>query len=87
MLWSRHILVLNVKEWELNEPYAKISDEARTLAYDYKLRMIVDGSDNMLHDSLFATLRGEIISVDEMTKEVLEDIPELQYFIKKMRNK
>ena len=48
--------------------------------------MIVDGSDNTLHDSLFATLRGEIINVDEMTKDVLEDIPELQCFIEKLRN-
>jgi hypothetical protein len=84
IFWSKPILVLNAKERELNEPYAKISDAARTLAYDYKLRVIVDGSDNTLPDSLFATLRGEIINVDEMTKEVLEDIPELQYFIKKL---
>jgi hypothetical protein len=86
MFWSRPILVLNAKERELNEPYAKISDAARTLAYDYKLRVIVDGSDNTLPDSLFATKRGKLISVDEMTKEVLEDIPELQCFIEKLRN-
>jgi hypothetical protein len=40
----------------------------------------------LLSTSLFATLRGKIIDVDEMTKEVLEDIPELQYFIEKLRN-
>ena len=84
MFWSKPILVLNAKEREINKPYAEISDAARTLAYEYKLRVIVDGSDNTLPDSLFATLRGEIISVDEMAKEVLEDIPELQYFIKKL---
>jgi hypothetical protein len=86
MFWSRPILVLNAKERELNKPYAEISDAARTLAYDYKLRVIVDGSDNTLPDSLFATLRGEIINVDVMTKKVLEDIPELQYSIEKLRN-
>jgi hypothetical protein len=86
MFWSKPILVLNAKERELNEPYAKISDAARMLAYNYKLRVIVDGSDNTLPDSLFATLRGKIINVDEMTKEVLEDIPELQCFIEKLRN-
>ena len=86
MFWSRPILVLNAKERELNEPHAKISDAARTLAYDYKLRVIVDGSDNTLPDSLFATKRGKLISVDEMTKEVLEDIPELQCFIEMLRN-
>jgi hypothetical protein len=82
--WSKPILVLNAKERDINEPFAEVSDAARTLAYDYKLRVIVDGSDNTLPDSLFTTLRGEIISVDEMAKEVLEDIPELQCFIKKL---
>jgi hypothetical protein len=84
MLWSKPILVLNAKEREINKPYAEISDAARTMAYEYKLRVIVDGFDNTLPDSLFATLRGEIISIDEMAKEVMEDIPELQYFIKKL---
>jgi hypothetical protein len=58
IFWSKPILVLNAKERELNKPYAGISDAARRLAYQYKLRVIVDGSDNTLPDSLFATKRG-----------------------------
>jgi hypothetical protein len=81
MFWSKPILVLNAKEGEIKKPYAEISDAARTLAYDHKLWVIVDGSDNTLPDSLFATQRGKI-----MTKEVLKDIPELQCFIEKLRN-
>jgi hypothetical protein len=63
MFWSNPILVLNAKERELNKPYAETSDAARTLAYDYKLRVIVDGSDNTLPNSLFATLRGEKLAL------------------------
>jgi hypothetical protein len=82
---SNPILVLNAKEREPNEPYARISDAARTLASNYKLRVIVDGSDNTLPASLFATKRGEIISVEEMEKNILEAIPEFQPFIEKLR--
>jgi hypothetical protein len=81
---SNPILVLNAKEREINKPFAEISDAARALAYNHKLRMIMDGSDNTLSDSLFATIRGEIINVDEMEKEILEDIPELKLLIKKL---
>ena len=73
MLWSKPILVLNAKERELNKPYAEISDAARMLAYDYKLRVIVDGSDNTLPDSSFLSKRGEIISVDESIEIISVD--------------
>ena len=79
------LVILNIKERSPNDPQAKIAEAARTLSYDYQLRVLIDGSNNTLPDELFATKRGHIVDVDEMDQETVESIQEFKIFITLLR--
>ena len=81
------MVILNIKERSANDPHAKIAEAARTLSYDYRLRVLVVGSNNTIPDELFATKRGRFVDVDvdEMDQETVESIPEFKVFMNSLR--
>ena len=72
------IVLINCPERSKNRDYADITGAVRTLTDKYKLRVIVDGSPNALDASLFTTGRQEIIEIKQMSREMMESLPQLK---------
>jgi len=53
----------------------------RSLADDFGLRVIVDGSPNSIPPELLTTNRESVIAIEPMTRELIESIPEFEGFI------
>ncbi|RYY42342.1 MAG: hypothetical protein EOO06_21295 [Chitinophagaceae bacterium] len=57
----------------------------RALADEYGLRVVVDGSPNSLPPELLTTNRERILSVEPMSREMIESIPEFQDLVGKLK--
>ena len=82
-LMFRHypLIILNLRQ---RSP--KIEEAARILSYTYKLRVLVDSSDNALPDELFLwTQRARFVDVNEMDQATVEGIPEFTVLITSLR--
>jgi predicted Zn-dependent protease with MMP-like domain len=75
------IVVIRVPERETGQNYADVTAAVRDLADLYGLRVIVDGSPNSIPPELLATKRETVISVEPMSKEQIESIPEFKDLI------
>jgi hypothetical protein len=74
-------VVIKVPERQIGEPYAQVTSAVRDLADLYDLRVIVDGSPNSIPPELLATKRETVITVEPMTREQIESIPEFKGLI------
>jgi hypothetical protein len=79
------IVVIRVPERQAGEPYAQVTSAVRSLADDYGLRVVVDGSPNSLPPELLTTNREAVLSVESMSREMVESIPEFQGLIERLR--
>lgn len=79
------IVVIRVPEGQAGEPYAQVTSAVRSLADDYGLRVVVDGSPSSLPPELLNTNREAVLSVEPMSREMIESIPEFQDFIGRLR--
>jgi hypothetical protein len=75
------IVVIRVPERQFGEPYAQVTPAVRALADDYGLRVIVDGSPNSIPSELLTTTRETVMTVEPMSREQLESIPEFKILI------
>lgn len=75
------IVVLRVPERLKNQNYADVPSAVRTLADEFGLRVIVDGSPNSIPPELLSTKRQTVMVVELMSRELLESIPEFASFI------
>lgn len=82
--WWHHLLfrmpltvVLQAVERAPGKEFAEISGAARTLL-ELGVRVIVDASHNALSDEVFATKREHVLTVEPMSRALLESIPQLQ---------
>ncbi len=76
------IVVIRVPERLQNHQYADVPSAVRGLADDYGVRVIVDGSPNSLPPELLSTNREFILSVEPLTRDLIEAIPEFNGLIK-----
>jgi hypothetical protein len=74
-------VVIRVPERQVGEQYASVTAAVRSLADDYGLRVIVDGSPNSIPPELLTTKRAIVLIVEPMTREQIESIPEFKGFI------
>ena len=74
-------MVIRVPERQIGEPYAQVTSAVRDLADLYDLRVVVDGSPNSIPPELIATKRETVITVEPMTREQIESIPEFKGLI------
>jgi len=74
-------VVIRVPERQIGEPYAQVTSAVRDLADLYGLRVVVDGSPNSIPPELLATNRETVITVEPMSKEQIESIPEFKGLI------
>jgi hypothetical protein len=74
-------VVIRVPERLSGQDYADVPAAVRDLADLYGLRVVVDGSPNSLPPELLATKRQTVISVEPMSKEQIESIPEFKDLI------
>ncbi|RYY42794.1 MAG: hypothetical protein EOO06_20635, partial [Chitinophagaceae bacterium] len=79
------IVVIRVPERLAGQQYADVPSAVRALADEYGLRVVVDGSPNSLPPELLTTNRERILSVEPMSREMIESIPEFQDFIGKLK--
>ena len=75
------VIVIRVPERLQNHQYADVPSAVRGLADDYGVRVIVDGSPNSLPPELLTTNRETLISVEPMTRDLIEGIPEFSILI------
>jgi hypothetical protein len=75
------IVVIGVPERQFGEPYAQVTSAVRVLTDDYGLRVIVDGSPNSIPSELLTTTRETVMTVEPMSREQLESIPEFKILI------
>lgn len=61
--------------------YADVPSAVRSLADDFGVRVIVDGSPNSIPPELLSTNRETVIAVELMAREQIESIPEFAGFI------
>ena len=71
-------MVIRVPERQIGEPYAQVTSAVRDLADLYGLRVVVDGSPNSIPPELLTTNRETVITVEPMSKEQIESIPEFK---------
>jgi hypothetical protein len=76
------ILVINVAERELGQKCAPLVSVVRDLVENYKLRVVVEGSQNSLSQTLLRTMRQIIIDIDPMTKEMIWQLSHLKDLFK-----
>jgi hypothetical protein len=74
-------VVIRVPERQVGEKYAQVTSAVRSLADDFGLRVIVDGSPNSIPPELLTTNRETVIAVEPMTREQIESIPEFEGFV------
>ena len=86
-LMFRHypLVILNINERSPHDPHANFAEAAKTSTYNYRLRVLVEGSNNTLPDELFATKRGRSIDVVEMDQGTVESISEFKISITSLR--
>jgi hypothetical protein len=75
------VIVIRVPERQVGAQYAQVTSAVRGLADDYGVRVIVDGSPNSLPPELLTTNRETLISVEPMTRDLIEGIPEFSILI------
>ena len=75
------IVVISVPERQSGHQYADVTSAVRSLVDDYRLSVLVDGSPNSIPPELLATNRETVITLEAMSREMLESIPEFQDFI------
>ncbi|KAI3639484.1 hypothetical protein MIR68_002499 [Amoeboaphelidium protococcarum] len=68
---SPPIVVINATEREPGDRYAGLTGAVRTLADEYKLRVIVDGLPNSLSDSFLRTGRQRVCVVKPMSWDMI----------------
>lgn len=78
-------VVLRVRERDTNENHAKLGSAARALA-ETGLRVVIDSSDNSLQAVATTQKRQKAIHVDDMPRNILEAIPELQKLFKALKD-
>ena len=71
-------VVLSALERQATQPFASVDGAARVLAGEYGLRVVIDASDNSLPESAKKTKRERPIEVPPMSRELLEQLPELE---------
>ncbi len=74
-------VVIRVPERMVGQCYADVTAAVRSLADDFKLRVIVDGSPNSIPPELITTNRETVITIEPMSREQIESIPEFESFI------
>lgn len=60
-----------------NKLHAELTSSARTLSWDYGVRVLIDASTNALPESALNTLRQDVHDVEAMPRSLLESLPEL----------
>ena len=75
------IVVISVPERQSGHQYADVTSAVRSLVDDYGLSVLVDGSPNSIPPELLATNRETVITLEAMSREMLESIPEFQDLI------
>ena len=75
------IVVIRVPERLSAQNYADVPAAVRSLADDYGLRVIVDGSPNSIPPELLTTKRAMVMTVEPMSREQIESIPEFKILI------
>jgi len=78
---SNPSVVISVPERQAGEKYAQVTAAVRSLADNFHLRVIVDGSPNSIPPELINTKREIMFYVDFMDKDVIERIPEWKELI------
>ncbi|RYY43158.1 MAG: hypothetical protein EOO06_20105 [Chitinophagaceae bacterium] len=79
------IVVIRVPERQAGELYAQVTSAVRALADEYGLRVVVDGSPNSLPPELLTTNRERVLSVEPMSREMIESIPEFQDLVGRLK--
>lgn len=69
--------MINAAERKVGQEYAGLAAAVRTLLDDFKLRVIVDGSPNLLDDTLLRTTREDVFDIKPMDKEMIWKIEQL----------
>ena len=87
MFKSSPIVVLRVPERQTGEQYAQVTSAVRALADDFGLSVIVDGSPNSIPPELLTTKRQTVITVELMSKEQIESIPEFERLIDLLKSR
>lgn len=77
------IVVIRVPERQAGKEYADVTAAVRT--DDFELRVVVDGSLNALPEELLATYREKELTVEPMSREMIESFPEFQYLVERLR--
>lgn len=75
------IVVIGVPERLSAQNYADVPAAVRALADNYGLRVIVDGSPNSVPPELLTTRRATVMTVEPMSREQIESIPEFKILI------
>lgn len=73
------VVVVRVSERQREKPYAQVTAAVRSLADDFGLRVIVDGSPNSIPPETKATERQFNVHVMPMERNVIETIPEPEF--------
>ena len=76
------IVVISAAERKVGQEYACLATAVRVLVENYKLRVIVKGSPNSLHESLLQTKRQRVVDIKPMTKEMIWQMGQLQELFK-----
>ena len=80
-------MVIRVPERQTGQNYADVTSAVRALADDFSLRVIVDGSPNSIPPELLTTERETVISVEPLSKEQIESIPEFKGLIDVLKSR
>jgi hypothetical protein len=83
----RPVIVLQVHERTPGKPQAEISDAARTLAGAYRMRVMVDASDNSMDVAATVSSRCIHVALAAMTREQIESIPEFTSLIRQLQQR
>ncbi|KAI3654927.1 hypothetical protein MP228_000307 [Amoeboaphelidium protococcarum] len=75
---SPPIVVINATEREPGDRYAGLTGAVRTLADEFKLRVIVDGSPNSLSDSFLRTGRQRVCVVKPMSWDMILQLKQFE---------
>ena len=73
------VVVVRVSERQREDPYAHVTAAVRSMADDFGLRVIVDGSPNSIPPETKATERQFNVYVMPMERNVIETIPEPEF--------
>ena len=74
-------VVIRVPDRQVGQCYADLTSAVRSLADDFRLRVIVYGSPNSIPPELLTTNRETVITIEPMSREQIESITEFKGLI------